>query len=315
MNIETDYSFDQLMEAEILNLEFENLESLSPLDVLSELYEIKEEYNEKLRKISLLELKKYNESGIKMLDEVSFNTSDLWSRFITAAETFFKKVIETLGKIWNWTIKEFDSIIASNNMFVTKYSKQLALLDTVELPFGYKFPGLRAPTVYKVDVPDKIGQKLTEDQFKSKKNVIVQTISNDIVLSHQENFKEALHRSYYGSPLKDDVYDIQEQLQYIKTCNLEKNNIAVIFKSAVAELKALSITLKMLSRFNSKEETAKIVQYVDLCKFNAECLIIAYGEYSKALIDRCKQAKAICIKALYDKAQELSSNDNNGETI
>lgn len=299
-------TFDESM---MLNMMMESCADLGIIDAstaepYNKLYEIREEYNAALQEINILELAQLVNGHVAIYEAMA-DGSSLWTKFIAAAKTFFSRMLEALTMIWNWASRMLDKYVSANALFVSKYEKLLKGVRSVTFANGYKFGDIKAPTVYKINVPDKLDRDnpIDPDKVALEKDKIITTITNGEVTGNVTNPAQAIHEKYYGTLFQspDTVYDVQKQLEFIKSCKSDQKNITVPFKKAVIEMKALAYSLSKFSALQSAEDSKQIMHYVELSKYNVEVLYAAYTQYVKAVIDRTNQARAICIKALQDK--------------
>ena len=299
--LDSTITLDESMEYEVLKNEYKLDDVVESLNASSSIYDANVIYNESIQEIAKLELSQRLSGDIAIFENTIGGTS-LWEKFINAAKAFFKKMLENIIMAWNWASKMLDKYILANSVFVTKYSRYLENIDSIEFENGYKFAGLQPPSVYKMPIPDKL-ERLSDEDKRLKKNKIIYEISNEALAASHGNPSAEFHQLYFGDLYPNDVYDIKQQLSYIKFCNMDKKRIVAPFKAAVAEMKTLSVVLDGMTKISAKSEVKHMMDYVELSKYNAEILFAAYTEYLKALMARTNQARAICIQALHQMSQ------------
>jgi len=318
-NTADNMTYDEIMESMVFYekavKKFGEPKDFTLASAINELYGARDEYNKLMNEIAISELKQLSLYGeVAIFEAATGSAGSLWDRFISAAKAFFARLYEAISKAWTWAIKNIDTFITANGLFVSKYNKLLGGISSIEYENGYKFNDLEPPTVYKTgkidsDVKDLDNPTANANEIALEKDNIIKTISNGKIVSANAaaNITEAFKDLYYGPVIPSDVYDIHQQLEYIKSCNADKKSLNVAFKAAIMELDTIKHLLNTIKPMQTDKQANRIVTYIELAKYNAEVLYVAHSTYVKAIIDRTNQARAICIKALYDQVQHNST--------
>ena len=324
MNKTSGVTYDDIMMEKLLQEEYADVEpSVNPgaNEVYAYLFEAEQSYLEIMKALALEELKQtaFSQRGIwheandgqqQLTQNAVTNTTNnnqktaktteskgFIARAIDAVIGFIKKIWQGIVGVWKWLVAKFDKYIRFNDSFVKKYSVELAGIQTVKFD-GYSFSGLEkmkdiGNMEITVSVKHSIGtledeQKRFLKQFGLNENNLKPTV---------EDFKTL----YFGSTTtSEQEFTISKQLEYIAKVADGKvyatkimNKVKGWFTKYEAECK----------NFKNKLETSDVDVQDSIAygKWVAPIAYMAITQYSKALVARANQARAICIKALQDK--------------
>lgn len=280
-------------------------------------YENQLNYNALMKAVGISELRYYQETG----KDLFVHEAGAFKNFISKVKAFFTSIIEKLKSMFKSFVAAITSNSTSDRDFVNKHGKELKGKDISGMKFkGYKFDALgssglsndkyrRLVSAITNEIPDAIDD--TDIEIKKQRGDLIDTDP----LS-ESDFRDELKKKYYGE--KEDLTftncdgyleKIKNSTKFIAQAQISLNNITKNIDDYIAALDALE---KKGTGADGKEVdyTKQINDNITVAKSLADDYTVAFGVYTKALIDSCKQAKAICIKALsYNKKTNESSVD------
>ena len=300
---------------------------------LMHVYENECNYNALMKAAALSEMKYYNETG----GDLFVQEAGAFAGFIEKAKAFFKKVIEKIKAIAKKFIATINQYRLKDADFVKKYGTQLRRRKEELKGFkfnGYKFPGFDKEGKvigFNTDTAGAttgLSENGSDDQDKI--NDIVEENRGKIVgeskLS-ESDFRAKLKEKLYGDKDEKDV-NIDEELniisataKLIKSAEDDEKKITDEINGWITKLendnkvrnKNIDSSLEKGGKItdsdnatlnnNVKYATNKISVYKSL----SGDLTAYFGAVTKALADRNRQAKAICVKALTYKAKNESA--------
>ena len=304
----------------------------SPYDLgiggaLMHVYENECNFNALMKAAALSEMKYYNENG----GDLFVQEAGAFAGFFAKVKAFFKKVIDKVISIFKKFVSSLDQFTLSNDKFVKKYGKDLVGKNVKDLTItGYENlkPG--------VDISNVITATATAPgAYDEKTNGVTansdsEAINNEIEKNRgsiigesamtESEFREGLHEKFYGDKGNIQVENLTAYLQLIKGTDKVKKDAKKLCDDIVksinesikkmekqADVKGdealsgktkkgaeLDPDLRKASENTAKELNNRVAVYKAFCND----VTVAYAAYDKALIDRCKQAKAACVKAL-----------------
>ena len=293
---------------------------------LMHVYENECNYNALMKAAALSEMRYYNANG----GDLFVQEAGAFSGFIGKVKEFFKKVIEKIKSIAKKFVAKINQYTMKDKEFVKKYEKELTRKSSSLKDFefdGYKFP-LTAGTTSTDAACAKIKKDGSDDQ----------DAINDIIEANRGAIVggSAMTESEYRDELKEKLYGDKETLENINIRN-ELGNIrdtAKLVKAAEKEekdiIKEIEKIIKNLDNFidtldkeaRALDDDDKIAKKDEKIKWTnnritvykalSNDLTIYFGAYVKALNDRNRQAKAICVKALSYKPTTESATFDGG---
>lgn len=286
---------------------------------LMHVYENECNFNAIMKSAALSEMKYYNETGGDLFVQEAGARNGLFAK----VKAFFNKVIEKIKSIFAKFIAKINQFAMDNKKFVKKYEKQLMRKDLTDFEFeGYEFDEGKWNKIKWVTVPkDLYESKLsisTTDYSTDDVNDIKETNRANIVgetnKMDSSEFTDKLHELFYGD--KDTIEissaDLRARLNKISSTDkdihaaetTEKGIIKIINDAAKSlekdadKLYNGEVPDDDVTR-NAENSRIKIYnQQADVLRTYANDLTIMFGVKTKAIVDRCKQNKAICVKAL-----------------
>lgn len=286
---------------------------------LMHVYENECNFNALMKAAALSEMKYYNENG----GDLFVQEAGAFKGFIEKAKAFFLKVIEKIKSIGKKFLAKINQYTMSDKDFVKKYQKELLTRDLRDFEFeGYEFPAWNGNTSY-------------GDAVSSVKNdgSDTQDDLNDIIEKNRGNivFGGAMTESEYRDTLKEKLYGdkdtikvvIRDQLSIIsdtskltKEAEKEEKDTVKAVENMIKELdKASKEVTKSISMTNTDDENtnrANAIKYMNnkitVFKALSNDLTVYFGAKVKALADKNRQAKAICVKALSYKYKNESAS-------
>lgn len=289
---------------------------------LMHVYENECNYNALMKAAALSEMKYYNQTG----GDLFVQEAGAFASFIQKAKEFFKKVIEKIKGIAKKFVAKVNQFAMKDKDFVKKYQNDLVRRDLAGMEFnGYAFPAWTgntsttgAVTEVKADGSDD-QEALNDIMDKNRGNIV-----GGGAMTESE-FRDALKEKLYGE--KDDIkVQIRAQLDIIsKTEGLVKaaeKEEKDIIKGIEDIIKKLETNAKDIDKSINKDGASAsdasiqnrdaaikgINNRIAVFKALSNDLTVYFGAVTKALADRNRQAKAICVKALsYNKAKNESA--------
>ena len=291
---------------------------------LMHVYENECNYNAIMKAAALSEMKYYNENG----GDLFVQEAGAFSSFIQKAKDFFKKVIEKIKSIAKKFVAHINQFAMKDKDFVKKYQTDLVRRNLSGFEFnGYAFPAwtgntstANADTAVKADGSDD-SEALNDIIEKNRGNIV-----GGGAMTESE-FRDELKEKLYGE--KDDIkVQIRAELDVIsKTESLVKaaeKEEKEITKGIEAIIKKLETVAKNIEKsvdaktdndntIKNKDEGIKGVNNrIAVYKALSNDLTVYFGAVTKALADKNRQAKAICVKALSYKAKNESATLGEG---
>lgn len=290
---------------------------------LMHVYENECNYNAIMKAAALSEMKYFNQTG----GDLFVQEAGAFSNFIQKAKAFFKKIIEKIKSI----AKKFMAMIRQYTMkdkdFVKKYQTDLLRRNLTDFEFkGYAFPRWSgntsttgADSAVKTDGSDDV-DAINDIIEKNRGNIV-----GEGPLTESE-YRSELKEKLYGD--KDDIkVNIREQLGFIsetndlvKAAEKEEKSIVDGIEKLIKNLdKAANDIDKSIKKdgtsasdesIHSRDEGIKgINNRITVYKALSNDLTVYFGAVTKALKDRNRQAKAICVKALSYKYKNEAATE------
>lgn len=305
----------------------------SPYDLgiggaLMHVYENECNYNALMKAAALSEMKYYNQTG----GDLFVQEAGALSGFITKVKEFFKKVIEKIKSIAKKFVAKINQYTMKDKDFVKKYQTELGRKNLKDFKFnnGYEFPDWSGNISYSSVTSSTEGdgsedQDTINDIIEKNRGAIV----NDSPMTESE-YRDALTEKLYGDKGDIEVKDIRKWINVIsgtkdaikKAEKEEKSTIAAInaiidrLDKDIKELdKGANIDIRNKDDASAHEKDKKIKGLntdISIFKAYANDLTIYFGAVTKALNDKNRQAKAICVKALSYKSTNESAVAENG---
>ena len=300
----------------------------SPYDLgiggaLMHVYENECNYNALMKAATLSEMKYYNENGGNLFVQ----EAGALSGFVQRVKDFFKKVIEKIKGIAKKFIAKVNQFTMKDKDFVKKYQNDLVRRDLKDFEFnGYAFPAWAGNTSTASAVSDVKGdgsdnQDDLNDIIEKNRGAIV----GGSAMTESE-YRTELKDKLYGD--KDDIkVQIREQIsiisdtaKLIKAAEKEEKDIVKgiedIIKKLDGIIKATDKSINDDIKAGSTDDASKdrrensikaLNNKITVYKALSNDLTVYFGAVTKALADRNRQAKAICVKALSYKAKNESA--------
>jgi hypothetical protein len=276
---------------------------------LMHVYENECNYNALMKAAALSEMKYYEETG----GDLFVQEAGAFKGFVEKAKDFFKKVIEKIKSIAKKFMAKINQYTMSDKDFVKKYSKQLLTRDLTDFEFdGYEFPMKEGKTE---NTKYPLVKDITAESDTDRINDIIEknrgSIVNGSAMTESE-FRDELHDAFYGDKdtlsvkIREQLSIISESSKTIKAAEKEERTITKTINNFIKELdKDINKDLKSISLDNEEyknkaaNDNIKLLSnYITVLKAYSNDLTVYFGATTKALADRNRQAKAICVKAL-----------------
>jgi hypothetical protein len=295
---------------------------------LMHVYENECNYNALMKAAALSEMKYYNENGGNLFVQEAGAFSSLWEK----VKAFFKKVVEKIKSICKKFVAMINQHAMKDKDFVKKYSKDLYRVNLNGFEFeGYEFAALKGQAnlnalnmaggvwghtvdgITAASSVDDVNDKIEENRGGLVKGGKIT----------ESELREELHEMLYGD--KDTITDvkIRDFLSIISDHNTdvkaaEKAQDSVV-KGIEADIKKMEKDIETLGKEAVKEDDGRensiklFDKKIQIYKAYCNDITIFYGAYVKALNDRNRQAKAVCVKALsYKPKNEAAVAENAG---
>ena len=305
----------------------------SPYDLgiggaLMHVYENECNYNAIMKAAALSEMKYYNETGGDLFVQEAGALSGLVDR----VKKFFLKVIEKIKSICKKFVAKINQYVMKDKDFVKKYGKELMKkTDLTDFDFnGYPFPMTAGDgvtgTAYTSTVTDVKSDSTSDDL-----NDIIEKNRGLIVKGSpmtESEFREELNEKLYGDKETFDVKSLRGYLEIIsnhdkdiKAAEKAEREITKSIDNAIKtmEKEAKSSTNDALNKnkTDAERDTAEsnvklLNNKIDVYRAYCNDMTVYYGAYVKALNDRNRQAKAICVKALSYKHEAATLESYSG---
>ena len=294
---------------------------------LMHVYENECNYNALMKAAALSEMKYYSQTG----GDLFVQEAGAFKKFGQKVKDFFLKVIEKIKSIARSFFAKINQYILKDKDFVKKYKVTLKGLNLKGFEFknAYKFENVTewAKLNLKGIEPDgKVDGNGSDDQ--EKLNEIIEKNRASILADEgsmtEEEFRTKLREKLYGDKgdktgirIEDEIDVIEKSKGLIEAAKaLEKGAIDAINKIITnldAEAKKLEKekTDLLSGEANSDNEDVQkksneikgFNNKITVDKAFSNDITVFYGAVCKALADRNRQAKAICVKALSYKAK------------
>lgn len=276
------------------------------------MYENECNYNAMMKAVGISELKYYQETG----KDLFLNEAGAISGFIEKAKAFFKKVIEKIKAIFHRFAAKINQFTMSNKNFVKKYSTELLKKNLSGFEFeGYKFTGT-------LDLnPDQIFTSSTNlDAFSNQQKILtseevtkVINMNRGKIIGDNKEYDESDFHDKVKEVLYGDKEDIKVNIRDCLATIAETDNDIKKFDKATKDvvkeiekyISGLEKAVKELAspKYNDQAEKADIsIKFLNneitINKAASQDYTYAIAAVSQQLTDKCKQAKAICVKAL-----------------
>lgn len=302
----------------------------SPYDLgiggaLMHVYENECNFNALMKAAALSEMKYYNENG----GDLFVQEAGAFAGFVEKAKAFFKKVIEKIKAIAKKFMATINQFAMKDKEFVKKYQTDLVRRDLSGMEFnGYAFPAWTGNTsTAGADTDVKADGSDSQDDL----NDIIEKNRGKIVgggAMTESEYRDELKEKLYGD--KEDIkVNIRAELDKIsktealvKAADKEEKEITKGIEDIIKKLEKVakdvdkSIDVKTDSDSTIKNKDAGIKgvnNRITVYKALSNDLTVYFGAVTKALADRNRQAKAICVKALsYNKAKNESATLEGG---
>lgn len=311
MNTNTAASYDAVQESPF---------ELGIGGALMHVYENECNYNALMKAAALSEMKYYNENG----GDLFVQEAGAFSSFIQKAKEFFKKIIEKIKGIAKKFVAKINQFSMKDKDFVKKYQTDLVRRDLSGFEFnGYAFPAWKGNTSTTHAVADV---KTDGSDSSEALNDIIEKNRGAIVggsAMTESEYRDELKAKLYGD--KDDIkVNIRAELDVIskteslvKAAEKEEKDIVKGIEDIIKGLeKAAKEVDKSIDVKTDSDETIRnkdagikgINNKISVYRSLSNDLTVYFGAVTKALADRNRQAKAICVKALsYNKAKNESA--------
>lgn len=281
---------------------------------LMHVYENECNYNALMKAAALSEMKYYNETGKDLFVQEAGALGSFWEK----VKAFFKKVIEKIKAIFKKFVSVFDQFTMDNKKFVKKYYNDLTRKNLADFEFnGYAFPGLDknymdAGKDYKGTISG-ITDSSSQDEMDNKMEQNRGALIGEGGLTESE-FRTELHDWLYGDKDTIENIKIRDVLSLLENSKKDKSDVEKAQKKIVGDIgKAVDAMEKDIKAFQNenratgtkddeKEMNESLIKTLDaqikIYKAYSNDLTVFFGAVSKAVVDRAKQCKAICVKAL-----------------
>ena len=217
------------------------------------------------------------------------------AKAIDAVIGFIKKIWNGIVGVWKWLVAKFDEYIRFNSSFVEKYSRELAGIDSVKFD-GYSFANLASMSLGDTIIASV---KAKAENIEDLKKVTIKSLH--LPESNLDPKVDDIKECYYGSKSTvQQSFNIKNQLSYISSFSKDKERGNKALKVAKFWFKDFEDNVQSLAKSNKIEE-ANAKDLIAFGKWAAPIIYMAFTQYSKALVARAQQARAICIKALQEK--------------
>lgn len=300
---------------------------------LYHVYENECNYNALMRAVALSEMKYYTETG----GDLFVQEAGALSGFAQKARAFFNKVIEKIKSIAKKFIAKINQYRLNDEDFVKKYKTELKSRDLAGFKFkGYKNfdkledkkgPGDVSDTALVDGVNDADNDELNKIIEKNRGNIL----GGDSLT--ESEFRTKLKEVFYGDKEEFPVNNIVKYTDIISgskalitAANNEEKRITDRVKKYISNLenlikkndeatgKSLEGDGTMQDKDNQHRSAQNTLFNNRITVYKAFCndMTVYFGAYVKALADKNRQAKAICVKALSYKHESASVYDESG---
>lgn len=299
----------------------------SPYDLgiggaLMHVYENECNFNALMKAAALSEMKYYNENG----GDLFVQEAGAFAGFVEKAKAFFKKVIEKIKAIAKKFMATINQFAMKDKEFVKKYQADLVRRDLSDMEFtGYAFPAWAGNTSIEGAVTDV---KTNGSDSQDELNDIIEKNRGKIVgggAMTESEYRDELKEKLYGDKdeikvnIRAELDKISKTESLVKAAEKEEKDITKSIEDIIKKLdKSAKEIDKDLTKnaasmkdktITQKDNSIKgINNQITVYKALSNDLTVYFGAVTKALADRNRQAKAICVKALsYKKAKNESA--------
>lgn len=310
---------------------------------LMHIYENECNYNAIMKSVGISELRYYQDTG----SDLFVNEAGAFDSFIDKIKVFFKKVIEKIKSIFKKFSALIGQFFMKDKDFIKKFRVDIKSRDLTGFEFkGYKFEGLNDylngtlknpkaladintrlnqvkeyKDTYKMDA-DKYAT--TDDLAEKRKNETYAKVAGESGEMEESDMHEKINEKCYGEKETFAVV-IDDQFNHISGA---QDAIKQAKDTQDKIIKGIDDTIKVLEKLPGKlldsadkssedrraamQNTATIrikqINYeIEIAKAASNAYTYAFGVALKALKDRNRQAKAICVKALSYNAKKESA--------
>ena len=288
---------------------------------LMHVYENECNYNALMKAAALSEMKYYNQTG----GDLFVQEAGAFSSFLGKVKEFFKKVIEKIKAIAAKFVAKINQFAMKDKDFVKKYQTELARRDLSGMEFnGYAFPAWTGNTST-TGATSSVKADGSDDQ--DALNDIIEKNRGKIVgggAMTESEYRDELKEKLYGDKedikvnIRTELNTISETSKLIKAVEKEEKDIIKSIEDIIKALDKDSKGFDKEATKLAKEEKDDEVKLNDelikginneitVYKALSNDLTVYFGAVTKALNDKNRQAKAICVKALSYKAQKESA--------
>ena len=289
-------SFESLMEEKLLQEEYADVvPSVNPgaNEVYTYLFEAEQAYLEIMKALALQELKQTAFSQTPYMHEAETTLTaakpkedkGFLAKAIDAVVGFIKKIWNGIVSVWKWFVAKFDEYIRFNNSFVSKYSKELAGIDSTEFE-GYEFPKLNEclakAEASHYDLTVLNSKNFTKDNLDPAKKLFLKVLG--LPDTNFDPKPEDMKKIFYGES-KKQKFTIKDQIAVISNIANDKTKVnKTLKKFEEGDYESLAITLGQGSGDNWW-----CVLFPPLCLLEAsseELDDVTYSFYIKDIINK-----------------------------
>ena len=304
---------------------------------LMHVYENECNYNSLIKAATLSEMKYYAETG----GDLFVQEAGAFKGFLEKVKDFFKKVIEKLKSIAKKFIAKINQYRLSDADFIKKYKKELEDKrisgKLAEMEFnGYRFTGLNADEY--THAPDivSMGNNVRSESTQEDLDKIIETNRGNILKTDaltSEEFRTKIHEKLYGDKESFKV-NISDQIKFIADTKSATEQVNKLLKSDVDKINSYIKALESQKDINEKRKNEllskdklndndevnvkkssgnmeRLTKEITVCKAYTNDITEFFGAFSKAIVERNRQAKAICVKALSYKHEAATVAESN----
>lgn len=287
----------------------------SPYDLgiggaLQHVYENECNYNALMKAAALSEAKFYGQTG----GDLFVQEAGAFSGFVEKAKAFFKKVIEKIKSIAKKFMMKINQFAMKDKDFVKKYQKDLLTRDLKDFEFdGYQFP----KNTFNIDSAS-VAKDIKDDGSDDTDSI------NDITEKNRGKIVGggAMTESEFRAELKDKLYGdkdtikvqistelsaISDTSKLIKDAETEEKNTIKAINDIIKDMEKSATEIGRGIKYDNadkseNERRSGEINYLNnkiaVYKTFSNDLTVYFGAKTKALVDRNRQAKAICVKAM-----------------
>ena len=242
----------------------------------------------------------------------------------TAIIEFIKKIWHVIVAVWKWAVSKFDKYFLTTNSFLKKYKSQLLNVKSITFE-GYEFPKKDMISFDLLKEEDFVKILQNNDDLDRCKEMYLSKYTHNIgrnIKSPNDVTEEKLKQEYYGIR-SVHKFNIKEQIELIESIPKLKSELETIFKKIQKEYEFFQFKLNslLIANFFSinkvllRDEVAFYQKLVSFVKWVVTSNRLIYDTFIKSLVDKTRQAKAICIKALEVKKDDEKEKSQNESSI